>query len=84
MIIGFLKSLLFMFLFFFFIRLFNYIFKFIFFFLNNKVKKDNSDMTLKNDCTLKMLQCEKCKIYIAKTEAFILNGKVFCKKEHSF
>ena len=85
MIIGLLKSLLYMFLFFFFIQFFGYIARFIYFFLNKKLHKNNIDSNadIKNKNALKMFQCEKCKIYIVKSEAYILNGKVFCKKEHS-
>jgi len=81
MIIGLLKSLLYMVVFFIVMRLLIYLLGFINF-LFRKNKK-NDDTTTKDIDALKMLQCEKCKTYIAKSEAYMHNGKVFCKKEPS-
>lgn len=83
MIVGILKSLLYMFLFFLVIRIFSYIFRFIYFFGSKKFQNtknaDNADQAY----ALNMLQCEKCKVYIVKSEAYMSNGKVYCKKEHA-
>ncbi len=85
MLIGLLKSLLYMFLFFFLLRVLGYIFKFIYFLVNKRfTNRENSGNTDSNQSyALKMLQCEKCKVYVAKSEAYVLNGRIFCKKEHS-
>ena len=79
-IIGILKSLLYMVIFLFFIRFINYIIR-LFLFLKNKpnIIEKESDLT----SSLNMLQCEKCKTYVLKSEAYFINGKVYCKKEHS-
>jgi len=83
MLVGFLKSLLYMLLFFFVFRLFSYLFRFIYFFKSRRFKKNDENVNTENDYALKMLQCEKCKVYVAKSEAYIHNGKVYCKKDHA-
>ena len=80
MIIGIIKYLLFMILFYFFIKIIGYILKFIVFFKKNNFNSSQDNDNLNN--TLKMLQCENCKIYVSKSDAYIYNGKIFCKKEH--
>lgn len=80
MIIGIIKSVFYMLSFYFLIKLFSYIFKFIIFLKNKKLNKNNNEIN--ENKTLKMLQCENCKIYVVKSEAYICNGKIFCKKEH--
>jgi len=83
MIVGLLKSLLYMFLFFLIIRVFSYMFKFIFFFGNKKFQNNKTSESVDQNYALNMLQCEKCKIYVSKSEAYIFNGKVYCKKDHA-
>lgn len=83
MIVGILKSLLYMLLFFFVIRIFSYIFRFIYFFGSKKFQKTKNTEDADQSYALNMLQCEKCKVYIVKSEAYMSNGKVYCKKEHS-
>jgi len=59
------------------------IIKFIAFFLTQRFKNEiKENESFKKDDALKMLQCEKCKVYIAKSEAYVVNGKVLCKKKH--
>lgn len=57
------------------VKLFGDIARFIYF---SKIKKNKED---KNDA-LKMIQCEKCKTYIPKSEARLENGKTICQKDH--
>jgi len=85
MLIGLLKSLLYMFLFYFVLRSLSYVFKFIYFLGNKRFKKqgESDNVDSNQNYALKMLQCEKCKVYVAKSEAYIVNGKIFCKKDHS-
>ncbi|HIH2763762.1 MAG TPA: PP0621 family protein [Candidatus Azoamicus sp.] len=59
---------------------FNFLYNFIMFYFKNKKKNENN---FDSNISLNMLQCEKCKIYISKSEAYILNGKIYCKKDHS-
>ncbi len=82
MIIGLLKSLFYMFVFYIFLRFIGYIVKFLYFLSNKNFQ--NNKASYQDNKTLKMLQCEKCKVYVAKSEAYISNGRVFCKKEHFF
>jgi uncharacterized protein len=61
-------------------QIINFIYNFIIFYFKKKtpnIQKSNSEVSLN------MLQCEKCKLYVSKSDAYIINGKVFCKKEHS-
>lgn len=58
----------------------NFLYNFIIFYFKNK---KNNDHNSNSNISLSMLQCEKCKTYISKSEAYILNGKVYCKKEHA-
>ncbi len=81
MIVVFLKSLLYMLLFYFVIQMCVYIFKFVYFFISRKHNKNIPSNDQPN--ALNMLQCDKCKIYVVKSEAYMLNGKIFCKKEHA-
>lgn len=60
------------------IKLFGDIARFIYF--SKKTESKENLNQEKNE--LKMTQCEKCKIYIPKSEAFIKNGKIFCKKDY--
>lgn len=84
MIIGIIKSLIYMLAFFIIMRLAAYIFELIYFlFFNKKKNKENEMHQENNSDTVKMIQCEKCKTYISKQEAYTSNGKTFCKKEHS-
>ncbi|HIH2763771.1 MAG TPA: PP0621 family protein [Candidatus Azoamicus sp.] len=53
----------------------------IFYFRKKNIKSSNTSSN--SEVSLNMLQCEKCKLYVTKSEAYIINGKVFCKKEHS-
>lgn len=85
MLIGLIKSIIFMFFFYYFLKFLSFFTKFIYFFFKKKYLNENfNDNENKTDSTIKMLQCEKCKIYILKTDAYIYNGRVFCKKEHSY
>lgn len=84
MIISILKYLIYMLAFFIVMRLVGYIFQLIYFLFFNKNKNHKKESNAEDDTnTVKMLQCEKCKTYISKSEAYISNGKIFCKKEHS-
>lgn len=74
MIVGLIKSILYMFIFFMFLRLSNFIIKFIY----SLFYKKNTNTEEQNHA-LKMLQCEKCKIFITPADAHIINGKTFCK-----
>lgn len=78
MILGIIKSLLYMFIFYIFLRVSNFILKFFYalFYKKNTTQHDTESKTLN------MLQCSVCNIYITKTEAHNINGKIFCK-EHS-
>lgn len=58
------------------------VYNFIIFYFKKKSTK-SSNMSSNSEVSLNMLQCEKCKLYVTKGEAYIINGKVFCKKEHS-
>jgi len=58
------------------------IYNFIFFYFRKKNIK-SSNTSSNSEVSLNMLQCEKCKLYVTKSEAYIINGKIFCKKEHS-
>lgn len=58
------------------------IYNFIIFYFKKKNIK-SSDTSSNSEVSLNMLQCEKCKLYVTKSEAYIVNGKIFCKKEHS-
>ena len=45
----------------------------------------NKEPTLKqkdDKITQDMVKCSECGTYIAKTNAYIVNGKTYCKKEH--
>lgn len=80
-----LKSLVFFLFLFLFMRLLDYFFKFLLYLKNRNISnKDNvgSDDSKELD-SLSMLQCDKCKIYVLKSDAYFYNGKVYCKKEHS-
>ncbi len=80
----FIKSLICMFLFFLLIKFINYIIKFIYFYKKNtSVNVDDNLSNEKINSNLSMLQCETCKVYIIKSEAYFHKGKVFCKKEHA-
>ncbi|HIH2763138.1 MAG TPA: PP0621 family protein [Candidatus Azoamicus sp.] len=85
MIIAILKSLIYMLAFLIIMRIAGYIFQLIYFLFFNKNKNYKKDEKYPEDeiTTVKMLQCEKCKTYISKSEAYTSNGKTFCKKEHS-
>ncbi|HFL8819373.1 MAG TPA: hypothetical protein V7792_00490 [Candidatus Azoamicus sp. OHIO2] len=63
-----------MFIFYIFLRFSNFIIKFLY----SLFYKKNNPLEQKSQA-LKMLQCDKCKIYITKTDATIINGKTFCK-----
>ena len=80
---GILKSILYMIVFIFVLNILTRVFKFILFFVTQRFKNEikENDSFEKNDA-LKMLQCEKCKTYIIKSEAHIIDGKIFCKKNH--
>lgn len=82
MIIGIFKYLIYMLVFVIVMRLAGYIFQLIYFLF---FKKNNQNIinNTENEKALKMLQCEKCKTYISKSEAYASKGKFFCKKEHS-
>ncbi|MDP2763161.1 MAG: hypothetical protein Q8O27_01435 [Enterobacteriaceae bacterium] len=84
MILGILKSFAVLILFFLFMKLVDYTIKFIFFAKNKSInnKMDESSSKSSDSHGLNMLQCEKCKTYIVKTDAHYHNGKVYCKKEH--
>jgi hypothetical protein len=58
----------------------NFIYGLVIFYLKKK-KNVNSDVN--SDISLNMLQCKKCKLYVSKSDAYIVNGEIFCKKEHS-
>lgn len=60
----------------------SFFYNFVIFYLKKKNIKDSST-AFNSEISLNMLQCEKCKLYVSKSEAYIINGKVFCKKEHS-
>ena len=82
--VGILKSILYMFIFFFILRVLSYVFRFVSFFLTQRFKSEiKENDAFKKDDALKMLQCEKCKVYVAKSEAYIKNGKIYCKEDHS-
>jgi uncharacterized protein len=58
----------------------NFIYSFLVFYVKkrkNYVDKHNSNVSLN------MLQCDKCKVFISKNEAYMSNGKVYCSKDHS-
>ncbi|HIH2762819.1 MAG TPA: PP0621 family protein [Candidatus Azoamicus sp.] len=59
-----------------------FLYNFVIFYLKKKNIKD-SNTASNSEMSLNMLQCEKCKLYVSKSEAYIIDGKVFCKKEHS-
>lgn len=84
MIIAILKYFIYMILFVIIMRIVTYIFQLIYFlfFKKNKNEETNNNNS-SNEKTLNMLQCEKCKTYISKNEAYTSNGKFFCKKEHA-
>ena len=69
------KSLIFIILSIVVVQLFNFILKFISFY---KQKKNNVNSS-NNTSSLNMIQCDKCKIYLTKSEAHLSNGKFFCK-----
>lgn len=75
MIIGIIKSIIFMFIFYVFLRISNFIIKFIY---NILYKKNNNKN--ENSKELKMLQCDICKIYITKSESHFINGKTLCNE----
>jgi len=81
MILGVLKSLVYMILFFVFLRFINYIVRLVLF-LKTKSKTKNNEKS-EAISSLKMLQCDKCKTYVLKSDAYFINGKVYCKKDHS-
>lgn len=85
MIIAILKYLIYMLAFLIIMRLAGYIFQLIYFLFFNRNKNYKKDEKYPDNelNTVKMLQCEKCKTYISKSEAYTLNGKTYCKKEHS-
>ncbi|HIH2762507.1 MAG TPA: PP0621 family protein [Candidatus Azoamicus sp. MARI] len=84
MIIAILKSLIYMLAFLIIMRLAGYVFQLIYFLFFNKDKNyKKNEHYPENEVAVKMLQCEKCKTYISKSDAYTSNGKNFCKKEHS-
>lgn len=83
MIINFIRSVVYILIFFLLLRMIGYVLGFIYFVVTKKYKKDKNVINLNQTYALKMLQCEKCKVYIMKSEAYFLNGKVYCKKEHA-
>lgn len=55
----------------------NFFYSFIVFYFKKKhINNDDKDLSLN------MVQCDKCKVYISKSEAFYYDGKFFCKKDH--
>lgn len=73
------KSLLFTFFFIIFLQMITYIFRVVYMVIfkkNTNIKNDDQN-------TIKMTQCETCKTYILKSEAYMNNGKIYCKKEHA-
>lgn len=58
----------------------NFLYNFISFYFR---KKNSLKENVESNISLSMIQCEKCKTYIAKSDAYFSNGKFFCKKEHS-
>ncbi len=52
---------------------------FLFFYL--KKKRDLQDKNV-SDIAVKMLQCDKCGIYMSKDEAYTNDGKFYCSKDH--
>lgn len=83
MIIAILKYLIYMLAFLIIMRLAGYIFQLVYFLFFNKNYTQNKIHPEDELDTVKMLQCDKCKTYISKSEAYTLKGKTFCKKEHS-
>lgn len=77
--IAILKALFYMVFIFFVAQAVNFFYNFLFFYF----KKNKSKSASKEVDSLNMLQCDKCKTYVLKSEAYFLNGKIFCKKEHS-
>lgn len=61
-------------------QIINFIYNFIIFYFKKKAANISQSSS---EVSLNMLQCEKCKIYVSKSDAHIVNGKVFCKKEHA-
>ena len=43
---------------------------------NNDTKSKSSDVE-------DMVQCEHCAIHLPRSEAFLVNGKIYCSKNHN-
>lgn len=50
-------------------------------FFKKRVENSNNKTTKKDDESDIMLECPKCKTYIAKDDAILSNGRYFCSKE---
>ena len=82
MIIGLIKSMLYMFVFYIFLRISNFILKFLYvlFYKNKTSTTDHNTDNDKNSTEIvKMLQCDECKVYISKADAYIIKNKTLCK-----
>lgn len=77
--IGVIKGLFYMIIALFIAQGVNFFYNFIIFYL----RKKKSNLANEDKKSLDMLQCETCKTYVSKSEAYIINGKTFCKKEHA-
>lgn len=78
--IGIFKALFYMFFVLVVAQLVNFLYGFLIFYIK---KRRNLNTENNSDISVKMLQCDKCKIYIAKNEAYIVDGKTYCSKDHS-
>ncbi len=78
MILGIIKSIAYMFIFYVFFRISSFLLKFIYSIFYKDIKNKNNLKS--NSKTLKMLQCEQCKIYITSSDSYKINGKIFCKE----
>lgn len=77
---GIIKAVLYMFFVLFIAQIVSFVYNFLMFYL--KKKKDSNNQNV-SDISVKMLQCDKCKIYISKNEAYIVDGKIYCNKDHA-
>lgn len=78
--IGIIKAILYMIFALVIAQIVSFFYNFIIFYLKkNKKSSDN----VGSEVSVSMLQCDKCKVYISKSEAYIIDGKVYCKKEHA-
>ena len=46
-------------------------------------KKGQSSRRAKKDINPKMVECEKCQVYIPESESVVKSGKHYCCKEHA-